>query len=130
MWDNEWAFEVSRRLSLSIDLVASNAAYHKQCKTYFLCDKQLPGTKRDSPTQGQIVLKDKQDAFSKLCNSPGDQTAVPRHWVTLKTLLYHWLVRYLQCETVEKTFTRTIQRAHLLYWPFKKNKHCMFWRHG
>ena len=40
------AFDVSWRLSLSIDLVANHAAYHKQCTTYFTCDKQLSGTKR------------------------------------------------------------------------------------
>ena len=66
--DDEWEFEVSRRLSLSIDLVASDAVYHKQCKTYFLCDKQLPGTKRGLVTPGRPVQKDKEDAFFKLGN--------------------------------------------------------------
>ena len=31
MRDGEWEFKVSRDLSLSINLVASDAAYHKQC---------------------------------------------------------------------------------------------------
>ena len=71
---DEWAFAVSQPLSLSIDLVGNDAAYRKQCKKYFLCDKQLPGTKRASVIQGRIVLKDKQDAFLKLCNWLDDQT--------------------------------------------------------
>ena len=35
----------SRRLSLSIDLVASDGEYHKQCKTNFFVCKYIPGQK-------------------------------------------------------------------------------------
>ena len=45
--NDDWSTEVSRRLTLSIDLVASNAAYQIQCKTNFLTNKGLPGKKID-----------------------------------------------------------------------------------
>ena len=41
-----WSEEVCRRISLSIDLVASNAIYYQKCKSNFL-------TKKDVPCQGQ-----------------------------------------------------------------------------
>ena len=48
-----WSEEVCRRISLSIDLVASDAIYHQQCKSNFLTKKDIPGQGQSGKTPGR-----------------------------------------------------------------------------
>ena len=48
---DKWADDVLRRLSSSIDLVASDATYHGQCESNFLKKKYIPATKRAETEQ-------------------------------------------------------------------------------
>ena len=63
----------SRRLSLSIDLVASDAEYHKQCKTNFFVCKDIPGQKNVGKTPGRPASEPMKQTFDKLCDLQDNQ---------------------------------------------------------
>ena len=48
---DKWADDVLRRLSSSIDLVASHAIYRGQCESNFLNKKYIPAIKRAETEQ-------------------------------------------------------------------------------
>ena len=65
---DKWVEEVSRRLSLSIDLVASDAEYHKQCKANFFICKDIPGQKNVVKTPGPPASEPMKQTFENLCD--------------------------------------------------------------
>ena len=64
-----WSEEVYRRISLSIDLVASDAIYHQQFKSNFLTKKNVPGQGHSRKTTGCPSNKPMVESFKTFCNS-------------------------------------------------------------
>ena len=73
---DKWADDVKRRLSDCIDLVASDAVYHKQCQSNFFTNKGMPGLKETNTekTPGRPTNTIMQQNFDKLCDWHEKQT--------------------------------------------------------
>ena len=63
-----WSEEVYRRISLSIDLVASDAIYHQQFKSNFLTKKNVPGQGHSRKTPECPSNKPMVESFKTFCN--------------------------------------------------------------
>lgn len=61
-----WAEEISMRLSSCIDLGATDAVYHVQCKSNFLTGKDVPGHRKPEKTPGRPSNQPMKEAFEKL----------------------------------------------------------------
>ena len=72
-----WSEEVSRRISLSIDLMANNVICHQQCKSIFL-------TKKDVPGQGQSKITPRPPSNKPMIKS----FKTFSNWVDGQTKLY------------------------------------------
>ena len=69
-----WSEDVGRRISLSIDLVASDASYHQQCKSNFLKKKDVPGQGQIGNTPGLPSNKAMVESFKTFRNWLDGQT--------------------------------------------------------
>ena len=73
---DKWADDLLRLLSISIDLVASDAIYDGKCESDFLTKKFIPTTKETETehTSGRRADNAMKSNFEKLCKWLDEQT--------------------------------------------------------
>lgn len=71
--EDTWSEEVCRRISLSIDLVVSNAICQEKCKSVFLTKKHDPGHGQSGETPRHPSNKPMVESLKTLCNWLGGQ---------------------------------------------------------
>ena len=96
--------EVCRRISLSIDLVASDAINHQQCKSNFLTKmKDVPGQEQSGKIYERPFNKPMVESFKTFC-----------YWRERQTELY------TIAEVREKLWTFAENDVYSIKWPKKK----------